>query len=127
ELHINKPGPFTLALDGVGVFAFADEIEKGLRLSKPPLASQQCFEWILRCWENNEDSRPTFLLCKEFFQDLILDTAGSYFPKDSSPSPPWGSTNTPFLDFMKARDDFRATWEGDNAAMQVDYIRVYAV
>ncbi|CAG7817911.1 unnamed protein product, partial [Allacma fusca] len=57
---------------------FADEIEKGLRLSKPPLASQQCFEWILRCWENNQESRPTFLECKEFFRHLAVETTDEY-------------------------------------------------
>ncbi|CAG7726697.1 unnamed protein product [Allacma fusca] len=62
---------------------------------------------------------------EDFHILLNVATGGGYFPGDSSPRPPWGGN--PFLDFMSARDDFRGTWNGDDAAMQIDYIRVYAV
>jgi len=58
---------------------------------------------------------------------LIINVAvgGDYFPADSNPRRPWGGT--PFLDFMSARDNFRSTWDNEDAALRVDYVRVYAV
>jgi beta-glucanase (GH16 family) len=59
---------------------------------------------------------------------FILNVAvgGAFFPGDSRPPPPWGGA-TNFLDFMNAVDSWRGTWNGENHAMAVDWIRVYAV
>ncbi|CAG7726700.1 unnamed protein product [Allacma fusca] len=59
---------------------------------------------------------------------FILNVAvgGMYFPSDSSPAPPWGQEN-PWADFMASKDQWYNTWKEEDAAMQVDYIRVYAV
>jgi len=58
---------------------------------------------------------------------LILNVAaaGDYFPRDSNPSPPWGANA--FLDFMNNRANFGGTWNSEEAAMEIDYIRIYAV
>jgi hypothetical protein len=59
---------------------------------------------------------------------LILNVAvgGDYFPQDSNPRPVWG-TSQAFLDFMNARDSVRGSWDSEEAAMAIDYIRIYAV
>ncbi|ODN05965.1 Beta-1,3-glucan-binding protein [Orchesella cincta] len=57
---------------------------------------------------------------------LNLAVGGAYFPNDSTPPPPWKGSSTPFLTFFENRTAWLPTWSGENAAMAVDYIRVYA-
>ncbi|CAG7726699.1 unnamed protein product [Allacma fusca] len=59
---------------------------------------------------------------------FILNCAvgGDYFPPNSTPARPWGD-RTAFLDFMNSKDQWYNTWNGEDAAMQIDYIRVYAI
>ncbi len=53
-----------------------------------------------------------------------------YFPDDATNpgGKPWNneSPNAPF-DFYNAKDTWYATWEAEDAAMQVDYIKVWAL
>ncbi|CAG7728155.1 unnamed protein product [Allacma fusca] len=49
---------------------FVDQLADGLRLPKPRLAPQIVFDWMMNCWENNPDARPTFCECEEFFRQL---------------------------------------------------------
>ncbi|CAG7725446.1 unnamed protein product, partial [Allacma fusca] len=51
---------------------FADEIEAGLRLSKPYHALPEVFDWMKRCWEYAPEKRPTFLDCQAFFTNIQL-------------------------------------------------------
>ncbi|CAG7692878.1 unnamed protein product [Allacma fusca] len=49
---------------------FADQVEAGQRLTKPKLAPDFIYNFMLACWENNPQSRPTFAKCTEFFSSL---------------------------------------------------------
>jgi beta-glucanase (GH16 family) len=75
-------------------------------------------------WSNG--ANPRMAPFDENFH-LILNVAagGAYFPGNSNPTPPWGG-ETPFLDFFNNRATWQTTWQGEDAAMAVDYIRVYA-
>ena len=39
---------------------------------------------------------------------------------------PWGNDAASFS-FYQARDEWSWTWDDDDSAMQIDYVRVYAV
>ena len=54
-----------------------------------------------------------------FFEDDYINGSG---PK------PWNNTSpTAYRDFWEGRDQWLPTWTGDDIAMQVDYVRVYAL
>lgn len=54
-----------------------------------------------------------------FFEDEYVNGSG---PK------PWNNTSpTAYRDFWEGREQWLSTWNGDDTAMQVDYIRVYAL
>lgn len=57
---------------------------------------------------------------------LNVAVAGDYFPAGTNPPKPWGQ-QTPFLDFLNAQSGWHPTWDSEDAAMAVDYIRVYAI
>jgi beta-glucanase (GH16 family) len=63
---------------------------------------------------------------EKFHFILNVAVGGNFFPTDSTPPRPWGTAET-FLSFWEARDSWNSTWQGDDAAMQIDYIRVWAV
>ena len=57
-----------------------------------------------------------------------------YFPEDASNAPnppkPWNDlSETASLEFLNAKEQWYNTWdqEGDNSALQIDAIRVYAL
>jgi len=64
---------------------------------------------------------------QEFFIKFNVAVGGTntYFP-DGVGNKPW-SNNSPSaaLDFWNARASWFPTWEGENAALQIDWIRVY--
>ena len=55
----------------------------------------------------------------------------SYFPDDATNSPnpkPWMNTSpNAAMDFYNGKEGWYSTWDGENAAMQVDYVRVWAL
>lgn len=57
---------------------------------------------------------------------LNVAVGGDYFPDGSNPPKPWG-TQQSFLDFLNAYDGWHPTWDSEDAAMAIDYIRVYAI
>jgi len=78
----------------------------------------------------NADNPKMAPFDQNFHFILNVAVGGDYFPADSigdSPRPWQAGTQTPFRDFFDARGDWGSTWQGENHAMQVDYIRVYAL
>jgi hypothetical protein len=63
---------------------------------------------------------------QKFHFILNVAVGGNFFPTESVPERPWGTAQT-FLDFWKEVESWLPTWEGDDGALQVDYVRVYAV
>ncbi|CAG7733757.1 unnamed protein product [Allacma fusca] len=49
---------------------FADQVEAGLRLTKPGLAPDNVYNFMMTCWENKPQNRPTFTECVQFFSSL---------------------------------------------------------
>jgi len=59
-----------------------------------------------------------------------LATGGTngYFPDNVTPAKPWRNDGgNAFTDFWNARNAWYPTWNGEDAAMQVDYVRVTAI
>ncbi|XP_035712554.1 beta-1,3-glucan-binding protein isoform X2 [Folsomia candida] len=52
-----------------------------------------------------------------------------YFPDNRGPKrKPWNNTSpTALMDFWDARDDWMSTWKGEDSALQVDYVRIWAL
>jgi hypothetical protein len=54
-----------------------------------------------------------------------------YFPDDAvnTPAPkPWLNTSPNVAsDFYNGKEAWYSTWDGDNAALQIDYIKVWAL
>ncbi|KAJ8715918.1 hypothetical protein PYW08_013203 [Mythimna loreyi] len=63
----------------------------------------------------------------EFYISLGLNVGGVHeFP--DSPSKPWTNRATKaMLNFWNARDQWFSTWYDDSSALEVDYVRVYAL
>ena len=73
-------------------------------------------------------------LCTKTFQfylllNLAVGGTNGYFPDTATGTrKPWSNTGgNAFLDFWNARNEWYPTWNGDDAAFQIDYVRVYAV
>uniref|UniRef100_A0A1Q3FIF0 Putative beta-13-glucan-binding protein-like isoform x3 n=1 Tax=Culex tarsalis TaxID=7177 RepID=A0A1Q3FIF0_CULTA len=67
---------------------------------------------------------------KEFFLVMNVAVGGNFFP-DNVRNPhrkPWtqGSPSA-MTEFYKAKPDWYSTWHGEDAALQVDYVKVWAV
>ncbi|XP_001845811.2 beta-1,3-glucan-binding protein [Culex quinquefasciatus] len=67
---------------------------------------------------------------KEFFLVVNVAVGGNFFP-DNVRNPhrkPWyQGAPSAMTDFYKAKSDWLSTWDGDDAALQVDYVKVWAV
>ena len=71
---------------------------------------------------------------QKYLDFFIHSIFSGYFPDDASNAPnppkPWNDlSQTASLDFLNAQDQWYKTWdqEGDNSALQIDAIRVYAL
>jgi len=65
-----------------------------------------------------------------FYIMINLATGGTngYFPDDVTPAKPWrNDAGNAFGDFWAARNAWYPTWNGEDSAMQVDYVRVTAI
>jgi len=65
-----------------------------------------------------------------FLINLAVGGSNGFFPDTfTGPYPkPWLNTSpNTFLDFWNGRNNWLPTWNGEEAALQVDYVRVYAV
>jgi hypothetical protein len=65
-----------------------------------------------------------------FLINLAVGGSNGFFPDGTTgPYPkPWLNTSpNTFLDFWNARAQWYPTWNGEDAALQVDYVRVYAI
>ncbi|CAG7721891.1 unnamed protein product [Allacma fusca] len=49
---------------------FADQVQAGLRLTKPAVAPDNVYNFMLTCWENKPQNRPSFTECVQFFSSL---------------------------------------------------------
>jgi len=60
--------------------------------------------------------------------NLACGGTNGFFPDDVTPPKPWSNTaGNAFKDFWNARGAWHPTWNGDDSALQIDYVRVYAV
>jgi len=67
---------------------------------------------------------------QEFYLIFNLATGGTngFFPDNVTPPKPWRNDGgNAFADFWNARNAWHPTWLSEQAAMQIDYVRVYAV
>ncbi|CAG7712736.1 unnamed protein product [Allacma fusca] len=51
---------------------YTNQLQAGLRLPKPTLASEDIYNFILTCWENNPHDRPEFSKCEAFISSVEL-------------------------------------------------------
>nr|XP_054764484.1 beta-1,3-glucan-binding protein-like isoform X1 [Lytechinus pictus] len=79
-------------------------------------------------WEHSSNKFTPF--DQEFYLILNVAVGGvNYFGDTATYDPPKPWTNdspTASRDFWNAKDDWLPTWNGEEAAMQVNYVRVYA-
>lgn len=75
-------------------------------------------------WEGGHKMAP---FDQEFF--IIMNVAvgsNKFFFEGLTPKKPWGKDDARAkLEFWKAREEWHPTWKGDEAAMKVDYVRVW--
>jgi len=67
---------------------------------------------------------------QEFYIILNLAAGGTngFFPDNVTPPKPWqNAAGNAFADFWAARNAWYPTWLGEDAALQIDYVRVTAV
>ncbi|OXA47082.1 beta-1,3-glucan-binding protein [Folsomia candida] len=67
---------------------------------------------------------------QEFYILLNVAVGGTngFFPDDVQPPKPWrNDAGNAFAEFWAARNAWHPTWAGENAAMQIDYVRITAV
>ncbi|CAG2055595.1 unnamed protein product [Timema podura] len=67
---------------------------------------------------------------ERFYIILNMAVGGNDFFPDNSKNPsgkPWSNTSpTASSDFWNARDQWLSTWQGDDAHLQVDYVKVFS-
>jgi len=74
-------------------------------------------------WAGRPNAAP---FDQEFFLILNVAAGGTngYFPDDSNK--PWKNTDPNAINaFWNAKDQWYPTWQGENCAMQIDYVHVY--
>ncbi|XP_066995772.1 beta-1,3-glucan-binding protein [Anabrus simplex] len=78
-------------------------------------------------WKDGEPMAP---FDREFFIILNVAVGGTFFSDGNRYLPygkPWNwSSPHPMKDFWDAKDKWYPTWEGESAAMKIDYVRVYS-
>jgi hypothetical protein len=55
-----------------------EQVDRGYRMPKPALATESLYDMLLKCWENDPDSRPTFEFLQSFFDDFFVTTEPNY-------------------------------------------------
>jgi len=82
-------------------------------------------------WAGNAENPRMAPFDQEYYIILNLAVGGTngFFPDDVSGSrKPWNNAaGNAFSDFWAARNEWYPTWQGDDASLLVDYVRVYAV
>ncbi len=60
--------------------------------------------------------------------NLAVGGTNGFFPDEAVPGKPWSNLSpTAFRDFWNARGQWYPTWEGEEAALQVDYVKVWSL
>jgi len=60
--------------------------------------------------------------------NLANGGTNGFFPDNLTPPKPWSNESpTAFADFWRAKDAWYPTWNGEDAALQIDYVRVTAI
>ena len=73
--------------DALGKSALVNSLKLGQRLEKPPLCPQRLYNLMLRCWELNNQVRPTFSIVKEKLQDFQASNARNSDQEHSNQEP----------------------------------------
>jgi len=84
------------------------------------------FQNVANPWQNARNGKMA-PFDENFHFLLNVATGGDYFPDGTNPQKPWQGSQQPFLDFFNNREQWKPTWDWENSAMAVDYIRVYAI
>lgn len=77
-LNIQIYSKGTLPYDWLSNKEVSEQIETGLRLSKPANCPDDVWIIILSCWDLNESNRPTFLQLCEQIQSLYQGLSPRY-------------------------------------------------
>jgi beta-glucanase (GH16 family) len=82
-------------------------------------------------WGSNAENPRMAPFDQKFYLIINLAVGGTngFFPDDyTGTRKPWSNTGgNAFAEFWAARNEWYPTWVGENAALQIDYVRVYAV
>jgi hypothetical protein len=65
-----------------------------------------------------------YVLMLQFNILLNVAVGGTYFP-DNIGNRPWSWDGHPKRDFWENRSGWQSTWNGEDAALKIDYVRVY--
>ena len=65
---------------------------------------------------------------RQFYISLGLSVGGVHEFSDDIPNNPWKNSATKaMLHFWEAKDQWYSTWYDDTSALQVDYVKVFAL
>jgi D-alanyl-lipoteichoic acid acyltransferase DltB (MBOAT superfamily) len=65
-----------------------------------------------------------YVLMSQFRIDLSANVGGTAFP-DNIANRPWSSEGSPMTEFWNRRDEWLSTWNEEEVAMKIDYVRIY--
>jgi len=81
-------------------------------------------------WQPEKGATKMTPFDEEYYLILNLAVGGTngFFPDEAVPGKPWSNMgNTAFRDFWMAHEQWYPTWEGEAAALQIDYVRVWSI
>ncbi|ODN06057.1 Beta-1,3-glucan-binding protein [Orchesella cincta] len=79
-----------------------------------------------KLWDNNKMSpfnQPFYIIL-----NVAVGGDSGYFPENTKPPKPWkNGSPTAREDFWSSRSEWLPTWDAENSALQLDYIRIWAL
>ena len=69
-------------ISGMGNREVLQQVEIGYRMPQPALATDSFYDIMMKCWDANPDSRPTFEYLYAFFDDFFVSTEPNYRDPD---------------------------------------------
>jgi hypoxanthine phosphoribosyltransferase len=49
------------------------QVLQGYRLPKPEKCTEKVYNWMLYCWKENPEERPTFEILSKFTSQLVIE------------------------------------------------------
>ncbi|CAG0924448.1 unnamed protein product, partial [Notodromas monacha] len=81
-------------------------------------------------WQPEKGATKMAPFDQEFYLILNVAVGGTngFFPDAATPGKPWANTSpVAFRDFWNGRAQWYPTWQGDDSALQIDYIKVWSI